>query len=195
MYICFYMYVFFTYTTFVHTCQVSVFILEVGVPSQRNWLLRLSPKYSVFCTIWHLGYKLGVYRWPQCNFKKRFYKYHSRLSKITSGNRCRIDGRGNAGKSRGQSPRYFCHVIKSPDWLTSRMRKTPSFWSHLLPIIFSLKEEIVLIFPMKMHCLVSKVSIKYKNTMFLQHMKSFKPFKGGNISSFSKFQPECWWTK
>ena len=22
---------------------------------------------------------------------------------------------GNAGKSRGQSPRYLCHVIKSPD--------------------------------------------------------------------------------
>ena len=38
---------------------------------------------------WQLGEKLGVYRWPQCNYKKRFYKSHSRLSKITTGNRCR----------------------------------------------------------------------------------------------------------
>ena len=38
---------------------------------------------------WHLGDKLGVYRWPQCNFKKRFYKSHGRLSKSTAGNRCR----------------------------------------------------------------------------------------------------------
>ena len=32
----------------------SCFILEVGVTSQRNWLLRKSPKYSVFCalTLW-----------------------------------------------------------------------------------------------------------------------------------------------
>ena len=42
---------------------------------------------------------------------------------------------------------------------------------------------------MKMHCLVSKVSTKYINTMFLHNMKSFKPFKGRNISSFSKYLP------
>ena len=41
------------------------------------------------CMAWHLGDKLGVYRWPQCNYKKRFCKSHSRLSKITSGNRCK----------------------------------------------------------------------------------------------------------
>ena len=39
---------------------------------------------------WHLGDSLGVYRWPQCRYKRRFYKSHSRLSKITTGNtRCR----------------------------------------------------------------------------------------------------------
>ena len=38
---------------------------------------------------WHLGDSLGVYRWPQCNYKNWFYKYHSRLSKIATGNRCR----------------------------------------------------------------------------------------------------------
>ena len=38
---------------------------------------------------WHLGDSLGVYRWFQCRYKWRFYKSHSRLSKITTGNRCR----------------------------------------------------------------------------------------------------------
>ena len=38
---------------------------------------------------WHLGDSLGVYRWPQYRYKRRFYKSHSRLSKITTGNRCR----------------------------------------------------------------------------------------------------------
>ena len=38
---------------------------------------------------WHSGDSLGVYRWPQCRYKRRFYKSHSRLSKITTGNRCR----------------------------------------------------------------------------------------------------------
>ena len=38
---------------------------------------------------WHLGDSLGVYRWPQCRYKRRFYKSNSRLSKITTGNRCR----------------------------------------------------------------------------------------------------------
>ena len=87
---------------------------------------------------WYLGDSLGVYRWPQCRYKRRFYKYHSRLSKI---NRCRnirtmqnvtnrnlIDSNksgtwgkkigffvGNAGKSRGRSPRNLCHVIRSLD--------------------------------------------------------------------------------
>ena len=95
---------------------------------------------------WHLGDSLGVYRWPQCRYKRRFYKSHSRLSKITTGNRCRnirtmqnvtnrnlIDPNksgtwglkigffvGNAGKSRGRSPRNLCHVIRSPD---DRLRK------------------------------------------------------------------------
>ena len=38
---------------------------------------------------WHFGDRLGVYRWPQCKYKTGFYKSHSRLSKITAGNRCR----------------------------------------------------------------------------------------------------------
>ena len=38
---------------------------------------------------WHLGDSLGVYCWPQCRYNRRFYKSHSRLSKITTGNRCR----------------------------------------------------------------------------------------------------------
>ena len=38
---------------------------------------------------WHLGERLGVYRWPQCNFNKRFCKCHDRWSKITTGNRCK----------------------------------------------------------------------------------------------------------
>ena len=38
---------------------------------------------------WHFGDSLGVYRWPQCRYKRRFCKSHSRLSKITTGNRCR----------------------------------------------------------------------------------------------------------
>ena len=38
---------------------------------------------------WHLGDSLGVYRWPQCRYKRRFYKSHNRLWKITLGNRCR----------------------------------------------------------------------------------------------------------
>ena len=97
---------------------------------------------------WHLGDSLGVYRWPQCRYKRRFYKSHSRLSKNTTGNRCRnirtmqnvtnrnlIDHNksgtwgwktgffeGNAGKSRGRSPRKLCHVISSPD---DRLRE---FW-------------------------------------------------------------------
>ena len=38
---------------------------------------------------WHFGDRLGVYRWPQSKYKRGFYKSHSRLSKITTGNRCR----------------------------------------------------------------------------------------------------------
>ena len=38
---------------------------------------------------WHLGDSLGVYCWRQCRYKRRFYKFHSRLSNITTGNRCR----------------------------------------------------------------------------------------------------------
>ena len=38
---------------------------------------------------WHFGDRLGVYRWPQCKYRRGFYKSHSRLSKITAGNRCR----------------------------------------------------------------------------------------------------------
>ena len=38
---------------------------------------------------WHFGDRLGVYRWPQCKYKRGFYKSQSRLSKITAGNRCR----------------------------------------------------------------------------------------------------------
>ena len=38
---------------------------------------------------WQLRDKLGVYRWPQWKYKRRFYKSHSRLSKIKTGNECR----------------------------------------------------------------------------------------------------------
>ena len=38
---------------------------------------------------WHLGDKLCVYRWPQCNYNKRFCKSNCRLSKIATGNRCK----------------------------------------------------------------------------------------------------------
>ena len=48
-----------------------------------------------------------------------------------------------------------------------RRGKIPLFGTHLLPLTFSLKREwTVLNFPMTMHCLVSKVSTKYRNTMF-----------------------------
>ena len=43
-----------------------------------------------------------------------------------------------------------------------------------------------------MHYLVSKVSTKYKNTMFLHYMKSFKPFKGRNIFLSHLFQNISW---
>ena len=33
--------------------------------------------------------RIGVYRWTQCKYKMRFYKSHSRFSKITTGYRCR----------------------------------------------------------------------------------------------------------
>ena len=54
---------------------------------------------------WHLGDGLGVYRWPQCRYKRRFYKSHSRLSKITTGNRCRnIKTMQNVTVARGFGP-------------------------------------------------------------------------------------------
>ena len=71
--------------------------------------------------------------------------------------------------------------------LPPRRGKLPLFWPHLLRIIFSLKRVNCIEFPIKMHCLVSKVSIKSKNTMFLHYMKIFKPSKGRNISSFQIF--------
>ena len=121
---------------------------------------------------WHFGDRLGVYRWPQCNYKKRFYKYHSRLSKIATGNRCRnrwtiqiMTNRnlrdpnkfgtwdlkigffiGNAGKSRGPSPRYLCHVIKSPDdrLRECKMATVVNSWIYALTGIKSIKYCFVL---------------------------------------------------
>ena len=42
---------------------------------------------------------------------------------------------GNAGESRGQSPRYLCHVIKSPDdrlreYIISPYAKTACIWGQ-----------------------------------------------------------------
>ena len=45
--------------------------------------------------------------------------------------------------------------------LLPRRGKLPLFLSHLLPMIFSFKRNCWN-FPMKMHCLVSKVSTKHK---------------------------------
>ena len=68
--------------------------------SDRKWFLKSAWRHSVtyyydkvrntlYFVPWHLGDKIGVYHWPQCKHKNRFYKSHSRLSKITTGNRCR----------------------------------------------------------------------------------------------------------
>ena len=64
------------------------------------WFLKSAWRHSVYdyydkarktpyFASWHLGDSLGVHRWPQCRYKRRFYKSHSRLSKITTGYRCR----------------------------------------------------------------------------------------------------------
>ena len=47
------------------------------------------PRNTPYFAPWHFGERLGVYRWPQCKYKRGFYKSHSRLSKIMAGNRCR----------------------------------------------------------------------------------------------------------
>ena len=68
--------------------------------------------------------------------------------------------------------------------LPIRRGKLTLFWPHLLPIIFQL---ILLNFPMKMLCLVNKVSTKYKDEMCLHHVMSCKLLKGGNIFHVNKY--------
>ena len=48
-----------------------------------------------------------------------------------------------------------------------------------------------------MHCLVSKVSTKYNNTMCIQHIMIYMALKGGNMSPCKQFQIEfgCCLTK
>ena len=60
---------------------------------------------------WHLGDSLGVYRWPQCRYKRMFYKSHSRLSKITTGNRCR-----NIRTMQNVTNRNLIDPYKSGTW-------------------------------------------------------------------------------
>ena len=71
---------------------------NVSVPDQmsgRKWFLKSVWRHSVtdyynkvrntpYFVPWHLGDKLGVYPWPQCKHKKRFYKSHSKLSNIVA---------------------------------------------------------------------------------------------------------------
>ena len=82
-------------------CQGSLMIwLKMEIYLIKSLFLKSAWRHSVidrydkarnnpFFVQWHLGDKIGVYCWPQCNYNKRFCKSHDRLSIITTGNRCK----------------------------------------------------------------------------------------------------------
>ena len=80
---------------------------------QSEWnFVSQNLRTDTFQELWCiLGDSLGVYRWPQCRYKRRFYKSHSRLLKITTGNRCR-----NIRTMQNVTNRNLIDPYKSGTW-------------------------------------------------------------------------------